>query len=306
MIWGPPGVGKSDVVAAIGQELDLEVRDFRIALLDPTDVKGFPMPDAKTKSMIYYRDAQLPTKGRGLLFLDEINAGTPATQAAYMQLTLGRRIGDYVLPDGWDILAAGNRESDRSVVNRMPTALAKRFVHLDFEVSLDDWAVWAIENDIISELIGFMRFRTNLLHSFDPSKRSSPDPRSWAKVNKIIKAGLPPVVEFGLVSGMVGEGAASELTAYLQVYKDLPTIDQIVLNPDTVPVPTKPATLFALATALGEKAKRDTFDRLMQYVERMPIEFQVVTVRDAVRRTGTISSTKAFTNWGIKNAAVAM
>jgi hypothetical protein len=305
-IWGPPGVGKSDIVESIAKEQDIGLIDFRMALRDPTDIKGFPMPDAKSKTMKFYRDGELPTSGEGILFLDELNSATPATQAAAMQLTLTGKIGDYVLPEGWSIVAAGNRESDRSVVNRMPAALSLRFHHMDLEVSLDDWAIWAQANNMPHEMIGFMRFRQNLLHSFDPTQRSSPNPRSWAFASQIMNSGLDRDTEFEMMKGTVGDGAAAEFIAYMGVYKDLPTIDQILLNPDSVPVPSSPATLYALSTALGDKVKRDTFDRAMQYITRMPVEFQVVAVRDAVRKEAGCATTKAFTKWGIDNASIAM
>ena len=318
MIWGPPGVGKSDIVANLAAEDKLGLIDFRMALRDPTDIKGFPMPDAASKTMKFYRDGELPTKGKGILFLDEINSAAPATQAAAMQLTLTGKIGDYTLPVGWNIIAAGNRESDRSVVSRMPSALSLRFAHLDLEVSLDDWCSWALDNQVSTELISFIRFRPNLLHAFDPAQRSSPNPRSWSFIDQTItmidrgtQCGsggmtMDRDTQYEVRKGIIGEGAASEFTAFLQVYRDLPTIDSIMLNPDTVPVPTSPAVLYALSSALGAKSKKDTFDRMMQYVERMPVEFQVVTVRDAIRQTAGIASTKAFVKWGIANASIAM
>jgi hypothetical protein len=305
-IWGPPGVGKSDIVESIAEEDKIGLIDFRMALRDPTDIKGFPMPDIATKTMKFFRDGELPTKGKGILFLDELNSATPATQAAAMQLTLTGKIGDYTLPKGWSILAAGNRESDRSVVNRMPAALALRFTHLDLEVSLDDWCAWAMDKAIPTELIAFLRFRPNLLHAFDPTKRSSPNPRSWSFVSEDLNAGLTKDIELELANGKVGEGAASEYIAFLQVYRDLPSIDEIMLNPDKVPVPTAPATLYALASALGAKVKHDTFDRAMQYITRMPIEFQVVTIRDACRQEPKVASTKAFIKWGILNSSIVM
>lgn len=305
-LWGPPGVGKSDIVEAVAKEDKLELIDFRMSLRDPTDIKGFPMPDAKTKTMHFFRDGELPTKGKGVLFLDELNGATPATMAAAMQLTLTGKIGDYTLPPGWRIVAAGNRESDRSVVNRMPSALALRFAHIDLEVSLDDWCSWAIDHNLPTEMLGFMRFRPNLLHAFDPAQRSSPNPRSWHFTSKMTNSGLDRDTEFEVIKGIVGEGAASEYVAFLQVYRDLPSTDSIMLNPDKVEVPKSPAALYALSTALGARAKKDTFDRMMQYVSRMPIEFQVVTVRDACRQTAGVGTTKAFVEWGLKHSDVVM
>jgi hypothetical protein len=305
-VWGAPGIGKSDIVADIATEDGLELIDFRMALRDPTDIKGFPMPDAKSKTMVFFRDSELPTKGKGILFMDEMNSAAPATQAAAMQLTLTGKIGSYTLPEGWHIIAAGNRESDRSVVNRMPVALSARFIHCDLEVSLDDWCAWAMDNKQPTEMIGFMRFRPNLLHALDTSARSSPNPRSWAFAGQIHDSGLDKDTEFELLKGTVGEGAAAEYVAFARVYRELPSVDQIMLDPDGVPVPTSPAVLYALSTALGSKSKKDTFDRIMKYVTRMPVEYQVVMVRDALRQTPESASTKAFIKWGIDNAHIAM
>ena len=305
-IWGAPGIGKSDIVESIAREDKIDLIDFRMALRDPTDIKGFPMPDAKTKTMHFFRDGELPTQGKGILFLDELNSATPATQAAAMQLTLTGKIGDYKMPDGWSIVAAGNRESDRSVVNRMPAALALRFHHIDLDVSLDDWCAWAQDNDQPTEMIAFARFRPNLLHAFDPTQRSSPNPRSWHFACQIINGGLDRDTEFEMLKGTVGDGAAAEFVAFLQVYRDLPSIDQIMLDADGTPVPTSPNVQYALATALGAKVKKDTFDRIMKYVDRMPVEFQVLMVRDSVRSVPAVASTKAFIKWSIANAAVAM
>lgn len=304
MIWGPPGVGKSDIVESLAKDSKIGLVDFRLALRDPTDIKGFPMPDATSKTMKFYRDGELPTKGKGILFMDEINAAAPATQAAAMQLTLTGKIGDYTLPAGWSIVAAGNRESDRSVVSRMPSALSLRFSHLDLDVDLEDWSTWAINNDMPIELISFMRFRTELLHKFDPSARSSPNPRSWAFVAQSTNSGLDPIVEREIIKGTVGEGAAAEYIAFLQIHRELPSIDSIMLNPDSVPVPSSPAVLYALAGSLASRAKKDSFDRMMTYVTRMPIEFQTVILRDATRRDDSIVDTKAYIKWAIANSSI--
>ena len=174
-LWGAPGVGKSDVVGQIATDLKLELRDVRLSLLDPIDLKGFPVVDTAKKQMKWLPADFLPTKGRGLLFLDEMNSAPQSVQAAAYQLILNRKIGDYKLPDGWAVLAAGNRSSDRSVVHAMPAALANRFVHLDFDIDVNDWNYWAMTNGMHDDLRAFIQFRPNLLHSFDAAS----NPRRW-------------------------------------------------------------------------------------------------------------------------------
>ena len=306
-IWGPPGVGKSDVVAQVAQDSKLELRDVRLSLLDPTDLKGFPVPDLTKKLMRWLPADFLPTKGNGLLFLDEMNQASQAVQGAAYQLILNRKIGDYTLPPGWSVLAAGNRTSDRSIAHAMPAALANRFVHLDFDINVDEWNVWAMNHDIHTDIRAFIKFRPNLLHSFDPATnpRAFPSPRSWSFVNDIYKSQLSQDEEFELVKGTIGEGASAEFSGFVRVIKDLPTVDQILLDPEKTKVPTtQPASLYALATALDNRATPGNLDRIMKYIERMPVEFQVVFMRGAITRDSKLSGTKAYMDWAVTNQNV--
>lgn len=321
-IWGPPGVGKSDVVAQVAKAGDMQLRDVRLNLLDPVDLKGFPVPNHDTKQMSWYPPDFLPPmfvekkKGgktvfekndtKGILFLDELTSAERSVQAAAYQLTLNRQIGDYKLPDGWAIVAAGNRATDRSVVHNMPAALANRLVHLDYDVHLDDWSNWALQHGIKAEVLAFLRFRTNLLHDFKPqdNPRAFPSPRSWTFVNEIIGEGLPGDEEFETIKGTVGEGAAAEFNAFIRVMRDLPSVDSILLNPKTAPVPEQPSTLYALTTSLATRAVKDNFERLMQYNARLPTEFQVVFVRDSLKRNDELSKTQVFTKWATDHSDV--
>lgn len=304
-IWGPPGVGKSDVVAQIAQDSKLELRDVRLSLLDPTDLKGFPVPDLAKKLMRWLPADFLPTKGKGLLFLDEMNQAPQSVQGAAYQLILNRKIGDYKLPDGWSVLAAGNRTSDRSIAHAMPAALANRFVHLDFDIDVDEWNVWAMNNEIHTDVRAFIKFRPNLLHSFDPATnpRAFPSPRSWSFVNDVYKSHLSQNDEFELIKGTIGEGAAAEFSGFVRLIKDLPTVDAILVDPDGAKVPSEPAARFAIATALDAKASTNNLDRIMKYVARLPVEFQVVFMRGAIVRDGKLSGTKPYMSWVVKNQA---
>ena len=317
-LWGAVGVGKSDLVAKVAAQTGRELRDVRLSLLDPVDLKGFPVPDTENRQMTWLPADFLPPtmvkKGtkmapnpsKGILFLDEMNSALPAVQGAAYQLILNRRIGDYVLPAGWDIIAAGNRSGDRSVTHSMPAALSNRLLHIDYEVNLDEWCGWAIDNDISPSLVAFLRFRSNLLHNFDPkiNPRSFPTPRSWFFANQVLGSKLEPNVEFELLKGTVGEGAAGECMAFMRIVRDLPNIDQILIDPDSVAVPTELSAKYAVATTLAARASRDNIDRLMKYINRVPTEFQVVFTRDAARRDPTVAKTKSFTDWLIKNSDV--
>jgi ATPase family associated with various cellular activities (AAA) len=305
-LWGPPGVGKSDVVKQVAEDCKLELRDVRLSLLDPIDLKGFPVVDSAKKKMSWLPPDFLPSSGKGLLFLDEMNAAPQSVQAASYQLILNRRIGEYRLPAGWSVLAAGNRSSDRSVVHAMPAALANRFIHLDFDVSVDDWNAWAMKNGMHSDLRAFIRFRPALLHSFDSAAnpRAFPSPRSWAFVNSLYKSGLTQDEEFELVKGTVGEGASAEFSGFVRLIKDLPSVDEVLLDPEKTRLPENPAAMYALTTAIDAKTTVSNMADVMRYIMRMPAEFQVLFMRSVGRRDAKLHSTRVFSDWAVKNQSV--
>ena len=307
-IWGPVGAGKSDVVASVAKELGLELRDVRLNLMDPVDLKGFPVVrgTGKSQTMAFVPPDFLPTKGKGILFLDEMNSAPQSVQAAAYQLILNRKLGDYELPVGWAVVAAGNRASDRSVVNAQPAALANRFVHIDFDVDVEDWFAWATQNGVSDITRAFIKFRSNLLHSFDPASnpRAFPSPRSWVFVDDVLTSGLAADTEFELIKGTVGEGAAAEYVAFARMARDLPTVEEILASPSKAPVPSAPATMYAIATMLDKKATPATLSKLLTYMGRLPVEFQVLFMRSAGMADRDLLKTKEFVTWMTTNQDV--
>jgi len=301
-IWGGPGVGKSGVVRQFAERRSLPLRDVRALLLDPVDLRGLPyLSEGRSK---WATPDFLPQDGAGVLFLDELNAAPPMVQASCYQLVLDRKLGEYVLPDGWSIVAAGNRDSDRAVTSRMPTPLRNRFVHLDFEVDIQEWSAWAIQAKIRPEVIAFLRFRPALLSAFDRDNNAFPSPRSWEFVSRILNSNPKPRIEHELIAGAVGTGAATEFSAFLSMFRNLPNIDAILLNPHQEPVPDNAAAQFAVATALAQRASDTNFDWVYQYLKRMPTEFNVLAVRDASLRDPNIRHTAGYTTWAVENHAV--
>lgn len=299
-LWGSPGCGKSSVVRQLAAALKLPLQDIRALLLDPVDLRGLPFLGKDGRSQWATPDF-LPTSGSGILFLDELNAAPAMVQASCYQLVLDRKLGEYTLPDGWAIVAAGNRDSDRAVTTRMPTPLRNRFVHLDFEVDLQEWSEWALQTGIRPEVIAFLRFRPELLSAFDRDQNAFPSPRSWEFVSRILDATPDPCVEHELFAGAVGAGAATEFSAFLKTFRELPNIDAILLNPLKEPVPENAAAQYAVASALAHYATDTNFDRICAYLGRMPTEFTVLCVRDASFRQPAVQHTPAFTKWATAN-----
>lgn len=307
-VWGPVGAGKSDIVAAVAKDLKVELRDVRLNLIDPVDLRGFPVVrgTGKNQTMAFVPPDFLPSKGKGILFLDEMNSAPQSVQAAAYQLILNRKLGDYELPEGWAVIAAGNRSTDRSVVNAQPAALANRFVHIDFEVDADDWYAWATQNNVSDITRAFIKFRPNLLHSFDPAAnpRAFPTPRSWVFVDDVIQSGLSTDTEFELIKGTVGEGAAGEYIAFARLARDLPTAEEILAAPTKARVPTAPAAQYAVVTMLDKRATGKNISTLLSYVSRMPVEFQVLFMRSAAMANRDLLSTTEYVTWITANQDV--
>jgi hypothetical protein len=235
-LWGPPGIGKSDIVHQIGEQLNAHVIDIRLSLWEPTDIKGIPYFNSVENTMTWAApselpDAELASKHENIiLFLDEMNSAAPAVQAAAYQLILNRKVGTYALPDNVMIVAAGNREADKGVTYRMPAPLANRFIHLEMNVSFDDWFEWAVNNNIHKDVVGFLTFSKKDLYDFDPksSSRSFATPRSWSFVSELVEDDLDENTTTDLVSGAVGEGLAVKFMAHRKVASQMPNPSDIL------------------------------------------------------------------------------
>ena len=237
-LWGPPGIGKSDIIKQLGDELDAHVIDVRLSLWEPTDIKGIPYFDSNDGTMRWAPPSELPSKDFAInhkqiiLFLDEMNSAAPAVQAAAYQLILNRRVGTYELPDNVSIVAAGNRETDKGVTYRMPAPLANRFVHLEMKVDWDDWFEWAINNTVHADVIGYLTFAKKDLYDFDPksSSRAFATPRSWSFVSELlVDDDTDTDTLTDLTCGAVGEGLAVKFMAYRKIASKLPN-PQDILN----------------------------------------------------------------------------
>lgn len=236
MIWGSPGVGKSATVQQYAANNNKALFDIRLALLDPTDLRGIPFIDPETKTAKWGKASIFPTvnDGPSVLFLDEINAAPPSVQAAAYQLVLDRRIGEYELPEDCMIAAAGNRAGDRGVVHEMPSPLENRFTHLDFDVDKEDWVTWALNSRVHPDVISYIEHSPNSLNQFDPKNRTDhgfATPRSWSSVSKILfnTGSLTDInekenvkVTNGLIKGTIGIGKGGEFVAFRKISSHLP------------------------------------------------------------------------------------
>jgi hypothetical protein len=236
-LWGPPGVGKSELVADLTTELGGLMIDLRLGQMEPTDLRGIPFYNKDLGKMDWAEPVDLPTEEMAkeypviTLFLDEMNVAAPAVQAAAYQLVLNRRLGNYRLPDNVVIVAAGNRESDKGVSFRMPMPLANRFVHLEVRADYDSWNEWAVQHRIHKDVVGYIGFAKNDLMDFNPrsSSRAFATPRSWSFVSEFLYDEDATDAELAdLISGTIGDGLGIKFMAHRKVASKMPNPSDIL------------------------------------------------------------------------------
>ena len=229
-LWGPPGIGKSDVVAEIAAELGGAIIDLRMAQMEPTDIRGIPFFNKDNGKMDWAPPVDLPDEEFAsqypivVLFLDEMNSAPPSVQAAGYQLILNRRVGKYKLPDNVVIVAAGNRDSDKGVTYRMPMPLANRFIHLEMKADFTSWQNWAVNHNIHKDVVGYLSFAKQDMYDFDAksSSRAFATPRSWCFVSDLLDDDMDVDTQFNLIAGCVGEGLAVKFSAHRKISGRLP------------------------------------------------------------------------------------
>jgi hypothetical protein len=236
-LWGPPGIGKSELVADIAQELGGYMIDLRLGQMEPTDIRGIPFYNKDSGKMDWAEPVDLPTAEFAsqypivVLFLDEMNSAAPSVQAAAYQLILNRRSGKYFLPDNVVMVAAGNRESDKGVTYRMPTPLANRFIHQEMRVDFPSYQEWAVNNNIHKDVVGYLSFAKQDLYDFDPksASRAFATPRSWTFVSQILEDedGDDDTI-MNLIAGTVGEGLAVKFMAHRKIAGRMPKPEDIL------------------------------------------------------------------------------
>jgi len=304
-IWGAPGIGKSSIVKQVASQKGVEFLDLRLSLLDPTDLKGIPFFDAEHNEGVWAKPSFLPKQSdsKGILFLDEINTAPPAVQASAYQLILDRKVGEYELPEGWSIVAAGNRENDRGVVYKMPSPLANRFVHFEMEVDFEDWKSWAYQAGVDSSIIAYLAYDKSMLFTFDPqtNEKSFATPRSWEYVDKIVKADIESELILDSISGAVGREAAIGYLSFRKVMQSLPDFSQILdgslssVEEDDPKVYT--ALCVGLVNALKEKGSDKAITHVIEFSMTLPGEFAIMLVKDMQFNGVDVESSDAWSDW---------
>ena len=299
-IWGPAGIGKSQIVAQYAATAGLPFVDYRLYLREQVDVMG--LPGVENGRTVYAKPAELPDSPdwRGIVFFDEFCIASPSQQSPGMQIFLDRAVGGFKLPRGAWLVAASNRQTDRGLFHRLADPMADRVCHIDLEADHNDWLSWAASAGVASETMAFIRFRPQLLHTYDSQRKwhAPTSPRGWVDVSKITarRSG----VEADLIRGRVGDSAAGEYLAFLKLAREMVSPDEVLKRPGTAEVPTNAAVLYALAEALARRATVATWGAVVTYAKRMPREYAQCLVSSATKITPALCNTREYIDWAAK------
>jgi len=337
---GSPGVAKSASVKTIANNVSkitgkkVLVHDVRLINMNPVDLRGIPSKATVKQKVLkqFYENGKFEEKiveedvdvARWLqpeilnmdpsdniihiLFLDEITSAPPSVQAVAYQITLDRRVGEFLLPTNVFVITASNLSSDKAVTYKMPTALANRLLHIEIYCDLDDWKNWAINNGIDNRIIGFLNWKPEMLFKFDPTSDDLawPTPRSWEMVAKILKL-IPNInTASSLIAGAVGLGTAQEFIAYTKVYHSLPNVADI-FNGKPVEHPKAMDISYAISSAIvsyAQKATKKQIENMITWAQDWQPDYALLCFKDCLRNDkirGYFTSSKSWVIWYTKN-----
>lgn len=316
MLHGSPGIGKSDLIKAIAKHFNLYLIDVRLSQAEPQDLNGFPAIDVETNTAKYIPMEDFPVEGREvpegyngwLLAFDEITAAPPMIQAASYKIILDRIVGQQPLHKKVACIAAGNLITDNAVVSRMSTALQSRMIHFIFKVDSEEWSEWAVANEIDHRIIGFLRYRPELVHYFDPNHTDVTFPcgRTWAFLSDIIKANdgwdVISHKHLPIIAGAVSEGPAREFVEYNAIYETLPTFEDIKNQPHTTKIPGDKSAVWAMTGMISTRLNKDNAADVMQFIERLDVEFQFITLSSAIRNNRELLIIPEVRKWQLEKA----
>lgn len=294
-LWGPPGVGKSAIVREVAEEEGVGFIDLRLVQLDQVDLRGLPYliddpVNVGLRMMHFAAPGGLPREGRGILFLDEFPQATSLVQNAASELVLDRRCGEYKLPDGWIVVAAGNRRQDRAATQELPSHLKNRFTHLEIDAKFSDWEIWAVTPNatkcgpVEPRLVEFLKGNQSRLNNFNPDTVASPTSRTWEFVSRILHTVKDKRARNALIGGCVGKGMQAEVMAFLSDSDDMPTMEQIITSPMTAPMPETISGARAALDNLAMVGKPEHAKEIAAYIGRHVADNQMVALTQLMTR----------------------
>lgn len=309
---GPPGIGKTDLIAQLAEKFRVQFMDLPLIIWDQVDMRGVPYTKSNKDGIgetHWALPAELPKEGRGILFLDEFKQAFQSLQNCASRLILARKLGEYKVPDGWFIILASNRDTDKAGTHKMASFLNNRVAHYEIAPNVEEWQNWAIRANIHPSIIAFMKIRPHLLHDFDPDRKAFPSPRSWAFFSELLgdtplpngtrtpPCKLEDVPAFAIST--IGEATASEFFPFFQQTAKLPSFEEIIADPKKTPVPNDPSPAYAVAVMVAMRCNEKNIDPAWTYLDRLKEEYAFLGLFTLMARPDyqKLGSTAAIRKW---------
>lgn len=300
---GAPGCGKTSAVRQYADKIKYRLISVHAPLTDPLDIKGLPTVENNEARFLPLSMWPQESDAPVVVLIDELPQCVPSIQNAYSQLLIDKQIGNLKLPKGSFVIATGNRKEDRAATSNIPSHIVNRVLHINVDTVAEDFLDWAVDNKIDPMVIGFGRWRPDCLHTFDPKNSQEPYAtyRTWEMVSNFLKNSKHDQILYEALSGLIGEGPTSEFVAFKRLYLDLPDPKVTLANPELAYIPSDPATLYALTTAIASIINKDNADNLMVLAKRLPTEYAVLMVKTAHKLYADLRKCKAFQSWALEN-----
>lgn len=304
LIVGMPGIGKTDIVKQASKKYDLLI--LHPVVDSPIDYKGLGANVNGEAEFLPYGNLKkmMNAKSKLIVFFDDLGQATEAVQKAVMQLLLAREINGKKISKHVVFVAATNRRGDKAGVSGILEPVKSRFdaiIHL--KPDADEWCQWAIKKGMPKELIHYIQWRPHMVADFQPTKDlvNSSVGRTLASVGKKINNGVPSCIQYAMFEGAAGKKFALEFTGFLKTYKELPTVKEIMKNPDSAKIPESPGAKFAVMGIVVENATSSNVGAFLTYLDRLGNEVTTASMKLLTMKKPDAIKSEAYVKWAVKH-----
>lgn len=326
----PPGRGKTSVLASapamigakLGKNLGLVI--INGPLLTPADSIGYLIPKAVGDHVesiytepFWYRTREgkrLDEYDGGIIVVDEMDKADVDVKKVIGEAALSGRLGPHVLPAGWIVWMAGNRQKDRSGSTKELDHLINRRMEIDVTDDVESWNDFALKHGVSGISMAFANQNLQIVFSEGVPEKQGPwcTPRSLVEADDYMRVlardngGVIPNDPETLeeISGMIGEAAAAQLFAFIKIAEKMPKYEDIVKDPAGSKLPQQPDEQMLVCYTLAGRTDKADVAPVVQYMERMPKEFGVVFAKALVNRDHMLVVHPAIHAWLSRNASL--
>lgn len=322
MLWGATGVGKSECVRQLADEISADLRDIRLCQKMPTDIGGLPALDHQTKQTVFYPPAFLAPrqdKKTVILFFDEISLAPDDTKGAVLGILEERRQSDTKIPDNWMIVAAGNRPEDMANARGLGAAANRRLLHIVIEPQLEATLNHFIKIGVIAEVLAFLKVFPQHLSGEELARTQKhelyPRPASWKKVSDVydVLRKSDKNLRQIAIAGIIGDSVAAEFMLMAEEIKNMKSVNELLeiqhKTPDKISkyLPSTLNGLYALSFAIATSATEETAIELLELINRFDEQtndtFRLLPMRDLQTMAGSLLLDKIWKEgWKVEDS----